>query len=69
MKERYIGKELWEYWINGNTSKGCDGQIILKLPTGNYKEDEAMARYDIRKKLNIKRLPKGFYVTPSKTRV
>lgn len=50
----------------GNLQRPANGTITLKMPTGNYKEDEGFARYHLRKLLQVKKLPRGCVVAPRK---
>ncbi len=62
MKRRYIGAQRWDY----DVPKIQKGTVVLPVVEGNYAEDEAMARHYVRLKLNLKKLPKGTTVTPSR---
>ena len=64
MQRRYIGKTVWVYWLSSDTQKPPNGHVEIGITSGNYAEDEGMARYFLRKKLGVKRLPSGVYVAP-----
>lgn len=64
---RYLCTSWWVYWLGkGNPCRPPDGIIELRIPTGNYAEDEGFARYLLRKQLNLRRLPIGTVVVPKK---
>jgi hypothetical protein len=61
VKDRYYGRSYWTY--DGPLGRG---ETKLPVPTGNYREDEGMARHLLRKKLGIKRLPAEVRVYPNR---
>jgi hypothetical protein len=58
--ERYCGWKQWRFKLPG----GLVGVVDIEIPTDNYAEDAAFARYLARTQLNIKRLPAGTKVYP-----
>lgn len=55
----------WRYWLGGGSNRPCDGSVELSVPTSNYREDEAFARYLVRQKLGVKSLPPGTRLYPT----
>ena len=68
MMARYYGERIWCYRFTKrkpDSAKLSAGKVDLGTNAGfGYKNDERFARYLIRKKLGIKRLPPGTQVTP-----
>lgn len=60
MAKRYIGCEVWYYVLPSESKRWVE----LSSYTGNRSEDEGFARYHIRKKHGLKKLPRGTRVWP-----
>lgn len=52
----YDGSSRWCYHVG---PRGVRDVVVLPVPSGNYAEDEMMARHLVRLKLKLKRLPAG----------
>ena len=61
MFKRYIGSRYWYYRL----PDGTKGSLEITGPLGNRKKDTEFAKYFLRKKLGIKRLPNGTKVWPT----
>jgi hypothetical protein len=57
---------LWRYWLGGGMGRRpADGEVEVSVATSNYAEDEGFARFLIRKRRNLKKLPKGTQLYPT----
>ena len=63
----YYGCSRWHYRLrlNRRSLQVTVGTVDIQTPQGNRREDEQFARYLIRKKLNLDRLPDGAVIYPN----
>jgi hypothetical protein len=60
MKKRYLGCTRWRYKL----PDGRSGTVEFGVTSGNRADDEGQARYMVRKKFAMAKLPKRTQVFP-----
>lgn len=67
LRSQYLGCRYWDFTIHGKTlaqAKELAGTIEIPNAGNGYREDEAYARFLLRKRLGVKRLPRGTVIEP-----